>query len=257
MKHSLGQRYRTARRKWQARRYGAFDCDTDIIALHPYRVLYFAVPKVANTSLKAAFSRLLATHLTDVLGPEPDDKARRSLFRRHFRAIMYDRGYLLCKHDIGRYSGYDSFAFVRNPWDRLVSCYTNKLERVDLSNGPQGRDTLESLSKAGYFREDMKFEEFASAVCDIPDENANRHYRSQHTFLSDPGGTLLPRQIYRFEHLAEHFTTLTQHHDLPYVELPHYKPGRRRDYREYYTQTLRDKVAERYRTDIELFGYKF
>lgn len=249
--------YRSAVRKVKAKSYGAFDCETDVIALHPYRLLYFAVPKVANTSLKATFSRLLADSMAEVIGAEPSDKARRSLFRRHYRSMMYDMEYLLCKHQVRKYAHYESFAFVRNPWDRLVSCYTNKLERVDLSQGPEGRGTLESLSEAGHFSEDMSFRHFAVAVCDIPDRKANRHYRSQHTFLTAPDKHLLPANIYRFEQLAEQFGALAEAYGFPVDSLPHFKSGSRPDYRTYYDDELRDMVAERFRTDIELFGYSF
>lgn len=257
MSLSPGKAYRTALRNWKARRYGAFDCDPDIVALHPYHLLYFAVPKVANTSLKATFSRILADAVPDLVGPEPTDKDRRSLFRKQSRDIMYDREYLLCKHQVPKYGHYESFAFVRNPWDRLVSCYTNKLERVDLSNGPQGRDTLESLATAGRFSEDMSFRDFALAVCDIPDEQANRHYRSQHTFITDRSGGLIPKRLYWFEHLARDFSTLAVACEFPTAELPHFKPGKRRDYRDYYDEELQHRVANRYRRDIELFDYSF
>ena len=249
---------RSAIRRARARSYGAFDCETDIIALHAYGLIYFAVPKVANTSMKAMFSRILVDELpVSVVGTNPDDRIRRSLFRRHYRAEMYDRKHLLCKYQVAHFVDYTSFAFVRNPWDRLVSCYTNKLERHDLSQGTEGRDTLELLAEEGYFSQEMSFGDFADAVCRIPDERANRHFRSQYTFLMDRRGELLPQRIYHFERLAEDFNALAQELGLPQAKLPHNKSGARRDYREYYDARLRDAVAERYARDIELFGYSF
>lgn len=255
---SLSSRYRSLTRSIRSRLYGAFDCETDIIALHSYRLLYFAIPKVANTSLKLTFSRILSRELpASLIGNHPDDRTRRSLFRRDSRPLMYDYEFLLCKHQLHRFVAYGSFAFVRNPWDRLVSCYTNKLERVDLSQGPAGRDTLKSLSEEGYFSEDMSFADFARAVCNIPDERANRHYRSQHTFITARDGTLLPDRILYFEELSERFTELAHEFGLPDVSLPHHKPGRRRDYRSYFDPALREAVGRRYARDIELFGYMF
>lgn len=170
---------------------------------------------------------------------------------------MYARDYLICKHEVSRYGRYVGFAFVRNPWDRLVSCYKDKLERIDLSSGPAGRGTLESLSEAGHFSESMTFKEFALAVCEIPDARANRHFRSQLSFLRDRKGSLLPGEIYRFENLGAEFARLAKAHGLPQTELPHFKSRARRDYRDYYDDDLAERVRVRYEDDVEAFGYSF
>ncbi|RMF25464.1 MAG: sulfotransferase, partial [Deltaproteobacteria bacterium] len=45
---------------------------------------------------------------------------------------------------------------------------------------------------------------------------------------------------------------------VPVEPLPHLRRARdRHEYRDYYTDELRDIVAEAYRPDIETFGYSF
>jgi hypothetical protein len=83
------------------RLYGRFDCQTHIIALHDYGLLYYAVPKVANTSLKTIFSDIIVQSLdTEVVESLPADREDTELFRKSRRPIMYDRGILLCKHEL-------------------------------------------------------------------------------------------------------------------------------------------------------------
>jgi hypothetical protein len=171
---------------------------------------------------------------------------------------MRDLQYLLCKHEVPRYRHYYSFAFVRNPWDRLVSCYMDKVADTDLED-----EDLNPKSAAVFMRErggrtgEVSFDEFAREVCRTNDEESNRHFRSQHVFLTDRRGRVLPQNIFRFETLGEDFAAVMNRIGLPEVELPHANATRRRDYREYYTEELRDLVAERYHRDIELFGFVF
>lgn len=245
--------------RWIAeRRYGAYDCQTHIIAIHDRKLLYFAVPKAANTSLKALFSDHIEKSLPDPLRERmPRETAGGTLFRKDRRALMYDEGILLCKHQAERLVDYTGFALVRNPWDRVVSCYANKLTRGQLAKGPRNRGTLKSLERAGAFSTDLDFAGFVEAVSKIPDEHANRHFRSQFTFLTDRTGALMPSRILKFESLTDELNELLSEYGLDELRLPHKKPTRRADYREYYDEHLKELVAERYARDIELFGYRF
>ncbi|MFP4011558.1 MAG: sulfotransferase family 2 domain-containing protein [Spirochaetaceae bacterium] len=245
-------------RRVRERFYGAFDCQTHIIALHDYSLLYYAVPKVANTSLKEMFGELVAARLPQDFRERLSEGGRgASLFSKDRRPAMYERNILLCKHHVRHFDGYTGVAFVRNPWDRLVSCYANKLNRRHLFQGPERRGTLKSLQAAGLYSAEMSFADFVRAVGIIPDSEANRHFRSQYTFLTDRRGSLMPQRIYRFEKLDEDLSALISDFGLPRMELPHKKSTSRRDYREYYTPELRDMVAQRYADDIELFDYEF
>ena len=113
------------------------------------------------------------------------------LFNTSGRQI--DRAELLAGLD-GEYRDYFRFAFVRNPWDRLVSCYSNKFS--DMGKGLGG-----PRQRAEEFSPDMSFAEFVEAVHATPDEEANPHFRSQHAVVCDPQGRVMADFVGRFENL--------------------------------------------------------
>lgn len=250
-------RRRSVLRALRSRLYGPFDCDTDIIALHDYRLLYLAVPKVANSSVKA----LLAPHVPVVRErvaagaaedgfstPFSDPAVRRELERQRI---------LVCKHELGRFRGYASIALVRNPWDRLVSCYVQKIEGRNLDRDPESRGTTRALVKAGVFKPQMTFPDFVRAVAAVGDLAANRHFRSQAAFLCDNRQRLIPRTVVRFESMAADLPGAFAGAGLEVGELPHFKSTGRRDYRTWYDEETAAIVAQRYQRDVELFGYTF
>lgn len=213
-----------------------------------------AVPKVANTSIKTALTALMPG---DVQELPADGRKQRSVYSRH-RDELFRRGIRLYKHQVRRYPQYFVFGFVRNPWDRLVSCYRDKIEWGAVVEDGRHRDPSERRLYLGReFEREMSFEEFVERVAEIPDRRANRHVRSQHTFLTDRKGRLIPDFIGRFESLSLDFETAMERIGARGVSLPHVRSSAGTDYRAYYTDRLANMVAERYARDIELFGFGF
>lgn len=237
-------------RRLRLKLYGAYDGSVDIVALHDHRLLYFAVPKVANTSVKVALSKAIDPELQTWA----EDQSRKSSFLRDpdLRPELYRKGILLNKFAADGYRHYARWTFVRNPWDRLVSCYSDKVMREMVHRG-----MADSFAKHAEYRPQMPFDDFAMVVCRMSEKEANRHFRSQYTFLIDRRGKLLPGEIGRFETLAEDFDRMCRSVGVGEISLPTFKATKHREYRDYYTATLRDQVAERYRRDIEMFGYSF
>ncbi len=235
--------------------YGSFDCRTDILAIHSARLIYFALPKVANSSLKRVFAQAIPDLPTSTRSKSygqnntvfSDPDVRRWLRKNRV---------LLCKHQVGRYAEYRRLAFVRNPWDRLVSCFAQKIDEQTFDD-PRSRGVTKSLVDAGLYQTDMDFRDFAHAVCRIPDERANRHFRSQASFLLDKRGQLLANEIRKFEELETGYAYVKDLIGRDDLELPHLKKTSRRDYREYYDDETAAAVRDRYATDVELFGYEF
>ena len=83
------------------------------------------------------------------------------------------------------------------------------------------------------------------------------HSCAQLPHLLDKKGNLMVDFIGRFERLEEDFKCLSQCIGIQYASLPHTKQSDRKDYREYYTDALRDRVAALYKDDIEYFDYSF
>lgn len=244
---------RTFRRAY-GRLYGNYDYSSHVLAFHDYNMIYMAVPKAANSSIKSALWQLLSQDVVSTVGGAEDEdrisaRHRNELFRRDIR---------LMKHQVSKYPSYLSFTFVRNPWDRLVSCYMDKIRSsARKEDGSFYRKDDKAMYSNSSLRPQMPFDEFVESVCKTPDRRSNRHFRSQHTFFQDRKGNLLVSEIGCFERLSEDFDRIIQLVGAQQISLPHVRRSDRGDYREFYTPKLRDMVARRYATDISLLEYKF
>lgn len=203
------------------------DVSTGIVV--PERGLCFVpTPKVANRSIKAAVA---------------------SVVRPGYRGDPHLAGWQYRPVSILKRTGLPGFGFARNPLDRLHSCYAQKIVLYGrLRNMP-----IEFWRYGGAFRPDMTFEEFVRAVAAIPDCIADIHFRSQHRFLYFRGEPTVDF-IGRFETLARDWEQVRQRFGLP--GLAHLNRSPRRSCAEAYTPELARIAAQRYATDIRLFGYE-
>ena len=151
-----------------------------------------------------------------------------------------------------------TFVFVRNPWDRLVSTYENKV-RLQWEN-----KTFSKLPNAKYrikFYEQFKgsdFKNFALSICN-GDLNEN-HIKEQLSYF--PVNDI--NFIGRFENLQNDFNTVCKEIGINNTQLPHSNSSQRdyfealhKSYTEYYDEETRQIVAEKYAKDIEYFSYEF
>src|SRR6476646_8236009 len=90
--------------------------DIEYILLERHAAVYIEVPKVACTSIKVALAAVVGVDLAESGGnphearwPTPPAEPARSG---------------------PRVPGLFAFAFVRDPWDRLVSCFRDKIRGV-------------------------------------------------------------------------------------------------------------------------------
>ena len=216
------------------------------IALHRFKAIYFYIPKVACSSIK--------TVVSDLLQIEPPNPKRPLAF-------IHERDYPFVERDevLTKYKEYFKFCFVRNPWDRVVSCYFNKISTDEgLTNRSFKNGVAVTLLKHGdLFWGGMTFPDFARAVCRVPDDRADVHFRSQCKFVTCQEGTLLVDFIGRFENLEADFSIVCDKMGIENIRLPHLFKSERLHYRHYYDKSLQEEVEERYREDIKMFGYEF
>ena len=147
-----------------------------------------------------------------------------------------------------------SFAFVRNPWDRLYSsfCY--------LSNGGSGNNTDRLLNEQ--FFQNYK-EDFRSFVIEGLDSNTKEsviHLKDQSSFICNESGEIMVDFVGRFENLNEDVRKLKEHLGITNQErqLQKLNPSKRnRDYRSVYDKEMMEKVFSLYRKDIDIFDYTF
>jgi hypothetical protein len=151
-----------------------------------------------------------------------------------------------------------AFSFVRNPWSRLVSAFTQKA-----GDSPTSARVVDGVYQ-GFIdqgipiRANMSFEEFCEVVCDIPDGKTDKHLCSQSSFLIYKKKPIVPF-IGKIEQMAEDWSRLLQQAGLD-GELPHInRTGKKgRHYSHFYKdEAIVKLVGDRYADDIRYFNYEF
>ena len=214
------------------------DCGASVVVSHRYRFISIGVPKTATRSIRDA---LIAVH----------DNNRDVEWREHRHAIAWA---------LKRFPEYYVFSFVRNPWDRILSCYHSKIARPSFKKRARIMAYYDGLY-AG-----MPFEAFAQWLATREagqDAIADRHWLSQYRFLYDAGDRPLCHYVGRFEDLDADMSGIARYLGMPPVRLE--KAGwvsaewnnKDAHYRNYYNDITRAHIAQRYATDIARFGYKF
>jgi hypothetical protein len=149
------------------------------------------------------------------------------------------------------FEDYFKFTFVRNPWDRLLSAF------LFLKKGGANK-----LDKAWADEHLSCFEDFHAFVTTwVNRRNVNtwKHFVPQYKFVCEPG-TQTPKVdfIGYFEHIGDDFTYIQKKLGIN-SNLQHLNKtgGGKREYKEYYTDTTREIVADVYEEDIRIFRYDF
>ena len=143
---------------------------------------------------------------------------------------------------------YKGFTAVRNPYDRLLSCYTDHIKKKNVMfvRSPVLRRWY------GLDNTDLSFKQFVEIICKIPDSLADRHFRSQYASIYLNGDCLVD-YILKVETLNEDW--------MKCPILSKYKPPAKVNVNKYesanklYTEELKKKVFLRYIDDFEIFNY--
>lgn len=216
---------------------------TEYYVLEDKKLVYVSIPKVACTSIKSA-----------MFEPETDAVNMNEYMTVHSRAEEF-RTVKLTRQQ----KNYFVFAFVRNPFDRLVSCYEDKVKRRVQHNGRYFFDTAynRQLLHRLYgvrFSPGMSFAEFLRTVAVIPDALADGHFKSQYSCLYR-FRRRVPNYIGKFETIADDWRSLAERYG--FRKLDQRNISNRIDLLDYYeTLELVELAAERYTNDIRCFGYE-
>ena len=191
-----------------------------------YKFVFHHVPKTGGSSITAA----LAPYCRNYEGVVPTEET-------HGWQPVFHQPYYM-HHPVSAYEsgsipeGYYSFAFVRNPFEAVVSAW--------------------DPNKFKYFDAFVEHEIFTGK------EFVARY--SQFAYLTDEAGNLLVDFVGKYENLAQDFYNIVGTIGVPLMILP--KRNITKDkvhdsYREYYSPTSRHLVERKYKKDLEFFGYEF
>ena len=205
-------------------------------------LIYGRVPKVANSSVKAALTRLLE---------QPPEEGYRTTADALWRKGTHGETCMInAAEAMERRSSHFCFSFVRNPFDRLVSAYNNKLIENDHISTAMERMGLER---------GMPFHRFLEVVAATADADLDVHLLPQSSILCVTG-IPVPGFIGKMEAMGEHWQSLRQRMrqaGLPALGKLPSKNVRRSgdsDLSQYFSNDQLIGLAwNRYRQDVEVF----
>lgn len=220
-----------------------------------YKSLFIHIPKTGGQSIEHFFldlhnldwktreNLLLKYNKIKELGPER---------LAHMTAHEYHALGYISKSD---FKIFFKFAFVRNPYSRLVSEYLY---------APYSRN--------------MTFKNFVKNGMPIKDNYSDeyRHVMPQYKYVSDHDGKLIVDFIGKFENFQNDFDKVCTILKITNSKLPHVNSSKKalglkanikkiffkpityfEDYTQYYDNELKDIIAEVYSKDLDKFGYTF
>ena len=208
------------------------------------KTIFIHVPKTAGVSIDRYFR----------------DQCRISGFTGHHPARIINA------NQPESFQSYFKFAFVRNPWDRLVSAF------YFLSQG--GYSKIDKVIIEKYIN---KYNgDFSSFVCDLPNnlhfvhapENLQEYYADglpfetahfieQNYWVCDHGDKILVDYLGKFETLNHDFKAICAAIGTELVALGPSNISMHENYRSCYTSETAEIVGKLYRKDVEFFGYTF
>lgn len=191
---------------------------------HPHKGIFIHVPKTAGTSIRR-FLPFRGINYHSAPDGSNDNKTgayKMGAARRIKRGL----------EDV--WDDYFKFAFVRNPWDRTVSCW---------KKNALGHKSFSSFLDAHPYRES--------------NHNLIWHTLPQLDHICDAKGKLIVDYIGRFENLQEDLGVVCDKLGIARRKLPHLNKSKHKPYWEYYVDSQREFVYDLYKREIEYFGYEF
>lgn len=187
---------------------------------HEHKFIFIHIPKTAGTSMEDFFIDRFNLKRKDHIYWCDE----RNQWAQHFT---------LAELESHKYDDYFKFAFVRNPWERVVSACMYRKSSIrnflmhDLTKNIEGK------------------------------KDPARHQMAQHEFLIDYYGKYKADFVGRFENLQGDFNHVCDRIGIKRGKLPHSNKTEHGHYSEYYNYDTKNLVARRYAKDIKYFGYEY
>lgn len=219
--------------------------NTQIIYLTDFNLVYMAIPKVANSSIKT----LLAQNI-GLKGNLNRKGGLAYLFNHHKEAkILNQKGILISKNKLNKLKKDNKnlkiFTVVRDPIDRLYSFYASCLASEVLMK------KLINFYGPNSFSQGMSFKQFIEQVIQIPDLISNRHFQSQYLFLKYKNKYLVDN-IFRFDQLNKELVVFLEASGIETGSFNNVNKGIFVEQTEKISSNLKFKVRKRYLKDYNL-----
>ena len=256
---------------------------------HDYKCLFIHIPRTGGTSFRkilgidnddetgisADLERINGKGLLSVCNKDPNvpsHKVPRVLHKEH---LCMKHVYQLELIDILTFTQYLKFAFVRNPWDRMLSVYSNhyyiycndfrefinKVKVIvpfindNFTFGIEEHFYVE-YSRVVFNTLYNKDLDFAHRPWEGDEVIIDPQFLPQHLFTHNEKYDQLVDFIGRFENYAVDAKKILELLEID-QEIEKIHASEHPPYREVYTPEMVDIVGEVYAKDIEMFGYEF
>lgn len=160
-------------------------------------------------------------------------------------------------HVFKQSDNYYKFTVVRNPWDRLISAWKNKIvEKPIAKNMDQFRQYKHDFASFvhGVAKTNVNL---PTSMGPITESNSHlfsdRHIKSQYTMIPVD----VDIDVYKTENIHNDIKRICTAIKYPIKELPHLNKSNHSDRHDYYNDTTRAIVEDVYQKDIETFKYTF
>lgn len=207
-----------------------------MIISHRHRFVFVAIPKTGTHSVRQALRALLGPEDLEQVGlfvdkrfpfPELAHIPHGHISAAQIRPVLGEEAF----------DGYFKFAFVRNPFDRFVSyCAFMSRDSGHFERAP--RAFMKYV-----IRELRPFDHIL--------------FRPQCEFVADASGRLLMDYVGRNEAMQVSYDAICARLGVAGATLERVNASSHRPYATYYDDELVAMVAQLYRDDLALFGYRF
>ena len=216
-----------------------------LIFIESLKLIYYPIPKVAATSFKYIFAKYL--NYDEFVNIDETNQLHKIMFPVIGRE----------EARLHKYKDFLKFSCVRNPWNRLISCYKSKIKMDRSYNDIHFKKGIDRrFLKYRVFKAGMSFNEFVKEICNIPDLQSDFHFRSQYDFIYEKNKIQI-NLLMKYENLENHFENLNSRIGNALIKLP--KMNTTSQYlpvSSFYNDELIKLVQKRYEKDFQYFNYK-
>lgn len=201
---------------------------------HIHKIVFIAVPKTASVAIRDSLEEYIET---------PASMDYNSPFYLHNTAKSLKQYFIKNKWN---WDEYFKFAFVRNPWDRVVSAYNYRMQylKKDGDYNRKFKDHCVYINKLGNFDK-------------IVESHLDLIIEPQLNWILDDNKQNLLNYIGRYENLQQDFDIICEKVHIPKRTLRHMNGNVHKNYSKWYNQKSLKIVQEKFKEEIEMFNYKF
>ncbi len=204
--------------------------------LPEHKLIFIHIPKTGGSSVANALENLNTQDAKALSQPLGILQPNRHLKAKEVKYLLGDK----------IWNEFFSFAFVRNPWDLMVSQYHWWLQKA--GQYPSCRKDVEKIKRMGNFTNFLN-SKYGQKMFHDTTGNMFDWIAEDDRIIVDFVG--------KFENLQDGLNEVCQRLNLEPIQLPHTNKTKRKPYQDYYNDETKQLVAHRFRKTIEMFGYEF